>query len=90
LEKARPEAYVEVNPATAAGMGVINGEYVLVESRRGSIRLKAQVTERIPENIVFVPFHYREAAANLLTNSAYDRTAEIPELKVCAARLLQL
>lgn len=88
LEAARPEAYVEMNPSTAAGMGVANGEYVLVESRRGSIKLKAQVTERIPEKIVFVPFHYREAAANLLTSSVADQTAEIPELKVCAARLV--
>jgi len=90
LEAARPEAYVEINPVTAAGMGVENGEYVLLESRRGSIKIKTKVTERIPERIVFVPFHYKEAAANLLTNSAFDKIAQIPELKVCAARLVPL
>lgn len=87
LETARPEAYVEISPQTASHLRIADGAAVVLSSRRGSITIKTQVTDRVPGKIVFVPFHYREAAANLLTNPETDPTAGIPELKVCAARL---
>jgi len=87
LETARPQAYVEINPSTAENIGVKDGDEVRITSRRGSITIRVMITERVPGKIVFVPFHYKEAAANLLTNPAYDPQAEIPELKVCAARV---
>jgi len=87
LETHRPEAYVEVNPDTAAKLGIADGETVRAVSRRGAIEIKVALTTRIPEKIIFVPFHYKEAAANLLTNPAADAVAQIPEFKVCAARL---
>jgi formate dehydrogenase alpha subunit len=87
LETHRPEAYLEINQETAASLGVTEGSYLKVVSRRGEIRIIAHLTERVPERILFVPFHYREAAANLLTNPKVDPKSGIPELKVCAARI---
>jgi predicted molibdopterin-dependent oxidoreductase YjgC len=58
-----------------------------VTSRRGTIDLKARVSGIVPPQVVFIPFHYREAAANLLTNDAMDPICKIMEAKVCAVRL---
>ena len=82
-----PGAFAEVNRTDAAGLGVADGDAVQVTSRRGSITLAARVGDRVDEGIVFIPFHFHEAAANVLTNPACDPTARIPEFKVCAVRL---
>jgi predicted molibdopterin-dependent oxidoreductase YjgC len=87
LEREAPEPYVEVNSADAKRLGVSNGDRVMVSTRRGAIALKARVTDRIIPGSIFIPFHYAEAAANRLTNAALDPISEIPELKVCAAKL---
>ncbi len=87
LEGESPEGYVELNPEDAAELGVADGQQVKVASRRGEIETRAWVTERVPRGLVFAPFHYAEAAANVLTNPAIDPTAKIPEYKVCAVRL---
>ena len=79
--------YVEINPDDAEKLGVGNGETVRAVTRRGSISLPALVTDRVGKGLVFIPFHYREAAANLLTNDALDPVCKIPEAKVCAVRL---
>ena len=78
---------VELNPADAAEMGVQNGDPVYVTSRRAQVQLAARLSERVARRMVFVPMHYREAAANLLTNPALDPYAHIPEFKVCAVRV---
>jgi predicted molibdopterin-dependent oxidoreductase YjgC len=78
---------VELHPADAAGLGVGDGDEVLVSSRRGSIRIAVRLSERVARRQVFIPMHYREAAANLLTNPALDPYAGIPEFKVCAVRV---
>jgi anaerobic selenocysteine-containing dehydrogenase len=78
------EAYVEINDKDASRLGIINDEKVVVSSRRGTIELKAVVTDSIKEGVVFMPFHFAEAAANKLTNDALDPIAKIPELKVAA------
>jgi len=62
-----------------------NGVCELV-SRRGQIELDVRVTENIKQGVVFIPFHFAEAAANALTNSAIDPVAKIPEYKVCAVK----
>lgn len=85
LEREEPECLLEINPADAERLGVRPGEPVWVRSRRGSITVKARVTGKVPEGIIFLPFHFREAAANLLTINAVDPNANIPEFKVCAA-----
>jgi formate dehydrogenase alpha subunit len=87
LESEVPEAYVEIHPDDAKRIGLNGGRQVRVISRRGQIELGARITERIKPGIVFIPFHFAEAAANTLTNSAVDPVAKIPEYKVCAVRV---
>ena len=81
------EAFVEINGEDASEIGVSNGDLVNVRSRRGEITLKVEVTDRILKGVVFIAFHYAEAAANVLTNPALDPKAKIPEFKVCAVRV---
>ena len=80
-------AFMEINPVDAAKLEITEGEIVKVASRRGEIQLNAQVTSRIKQGTVFIPFHYAEAAANKLTNNALDPEAKIPEYKVCAVKI---
>jgi formate dehydrogenase alpha subunit len=87
LNEVCPNAYVEINIEDARPLSLRNGSLVRVISRRGSVALEARVTERISKGVVFIPFHFREAAANLLTVSRYDPIAKIPEYKVCAVRI---
>jgi predicted molibdopterin-dependent oxidoreductase YjgC len=82
-----PQALVEINPADAALIGINNREAVRVSSRRGSIMLRARITEKSNAGVVFIPFHFSEAAANLLTIDALDPQAKIPEFKACAVRV---
>jgi formate dehydrogenase alpha subunit len=87
LQALYPQALVEINPADAALMGIIDGQVVRVSSRRGSIVLRALVTEKSNAGVVFIPFHFSEAAANLLTSDALDPQAKIPEFKACAVNV---
>lgn len=87
LNNVVPEAYVELNPDDADRLGLSNGQKVRVSSRRGSIEIKVQVSERVGKGRVFIPFHYKEAAANVLTSTALDPISKIPELKVCAVKI---
>lgn len=81
------EPYVEIHPIDASNYNVTNGEIVSISTRRGSIRLKAFVTSRPKPNVLFVPFHFHEACANVLTIDALDPICKIPEFKVCASKL---
>ena len=90
LEREEPGCFVEINPTDAERLGIRNRTMVKASSKRGSIKLRAYVTERIPEGILFIPFHFREAAANILTNPATDPGARIPEFKVCAVKIERL
>lgn len=81
------EAYAEVDPTTAAEMGLESGDRVRLSSRRGEVEVAVRIVPGTGHRVVFMPFHFREAAANLLTNAALDPVAKIPELKVCAIRL---
>ena len=87
LDDLYPEALVEINPADAALMGIRDGQVVEVASRRGSIILRADVTEKTTAGVIFIPFHFAEAAANLLTIDALDPEALIPEFKACAVKV---
>jgi formate dehydrogenase alpha subunit len=86
-EREAPRCAMEIHPADAEGLGLRDGSLVRVRSRRGELQVQARVTDRISQGTVFIPFHYSEAAANLLTNPACDPEAKIPELKVCAVAL---
>jgi len=85
-----PQGYVEVSPVDAMEMGVEDGEKVRVASRRGKIEIPVQVTPRSPQGTVFIPFHFFEAAANRLTNTALDPIGKTPEFKVCAVKVEKL
>jgi formate dehydrogenase alpha subunit len=87
LEQEVPEAYVEIHPDDATGIGLNGAKRVRVASRRGEIELAVRVTPRIRPGVVFIPFHFAEAAANALTHAALDPVAKIPEYKVCAVRV---
>jgi len=87
IEAVASTAYAEINPADAKALSIDEGHKIRVTSRRGSIELVARVTERIQKGMVFIPFHFKEAAANVLTNTATDPVCKIPELKVCAVRV---
>jgi formate dehydrogenase major subunit/formate dehydrogenase alpha subunit len=90
LHKHRPEAYIEIHPETAKKLGIEDGEMVSVSSRRGNVKVKAMVTLRTSPKVVFMPFHFAEAAANVLTNAALDPKAKIPEFKACAVKIQKL
>ena len=82
-----PECLVEINPQDARALGLDGHRRVRVRSRRGEIEALAQVTDRVEPGVIFIPFHFAEAAANVLTNPALDPKAKIPEYKVCAVRV---
>lgn len=87
LDREAPKAVVEINPQDAKRLGIGQGQRVTVESRRGAIQVDALVTERVAPGVVFMSFHFAEAAANVLTTREVDPEAKIPELKVCAVRI---
>jgi predicted molibdopterin-dependent oxidoreductase YjgC len=82
-----PEGFIELNPNDAQNYNIQDGEVVSVSSRRGSIRVKTKVTEKTKPNVVFFPWHFFEAAANVLTIDALDPVCKIPEYKVCSCKI---
>ena len=87
LDAREPTAIVEIHPEDARQLGVREGELVRLTSRRNSMITAARISDRVARGQVFVPFHFREAAANLLTNPVLDPYAKMAELKVCAVRV---
>jgi formate dehydrogenase major subunit len=85
---AGPSVMISVDDAEE--LGIKNKEMIRVSSRRGEIKIAAFVTKRIGKGTIYIPFHYREAAANLLTNPVVDPVAKIPEYKACAAKVSKL
>ena len=87
LEEIYPQGLVEIHPLDAGKLSLEDGDMTRVISRRGKVVVRVKVTEVSPPGVVFMSFHFKEAAANLLTIDALDPVAKIPELKVCAVRL---
>ena len=87
LDAIEPAPTAQLSPADMKRFGLEAGDFVRVETRRGTIELAARPTGGIPEGVVFLPFAYVEAAANLLTNPVLDPFGKIPEFKFCAARV---
>jgi formate dehydrogenase alpha subunit len=88
LDDLYPDARIEINPADGARLKIEDGQAVRVSSRRGTIVLRAWLTQRTTVGVVFIPMHFAEAAANLLTIDALDPLAKIPEYKACAVRIV--
>jgi formate dehydrogenase major subunit len=87
LDAIEPEANVFLNPSDAEEMGIAEGDFARITSRRGSIELRAKLSHRDTPGTCFIPFHFREAAANLLTIDEIDPHGKIPEYKFCAVRV---
>jgi formate dehydrogenase alpha subunit len=82
-----PAGTFEINLSDAKLLGIEQDDMVEIESRRGKLLARAKISDNIKKGCIFMAFHFREAAANLLTNDALDPIAKIPEFKVCAVRL---
>ncbi len=82
-----PEELIEINPVDGEKMGIADGEYVDVSSRRGVVTMKARITERSPAGTVYTAFHFREACGNVLTIDAFDPVTDTAEYKACAVRI---
>jgi formate dehydrogenase major subunit len=87
LDDLEPEAIALLNAGDMARLGLHAGDFVRVATRRGEIVLKARKDRDVPEGMVFIPFCFAEAAANVLTNPQLDPYGKIPEYKFCAARV---
>jgi len=90
LDDLYPQARIEINPADGARLKIEDGQTVRVSSRRGTVVLRAWLTQRTTVGVVFIPMHFAEAAANLLTIDALDPLAKIPEYKACAVNIVSV
>jgi formate dehydrogenase major subunit len=87
LDALEPAAVASLSRGEIARLNIAPGDLVRVSTRRGTVELAARQDDSIPDGVVFIPFAYVEAAANLLTNPALDPFGKIPEFKYCAARV---
>lgn len=88
LNRELPTGFVEINDEDASELGIRSGDMVKVRTRRGEIEITARVTPDIMKGVLFIPFHFAECAANMLTSSSeLDPIAKMPELKVSAASI---
>ncbi|MAO54618.1 MAG: formate dehydrogenase subunit alpha [Rhodospirillaceae bacterium] len=90
LNLLEPEPVVSMNPYTMGEKGLAPGDRVKVETRRGAIELKVRADRDVADGMIFIPFCFHEAAANILTNPQLDPFGKIPEFKFCAARIEKL
>jgi len=86
LDAVEPEAVALMSPRDMRRLDLHPGDLVRLKTRRGGVEVKARSDRDVPENMIFMPFCYAEAAANLLTNPALDPVGKIPEFKFCAVR----
>ena len=86
LDQLEPEAIALMNPAEITQMGAKPGDAIRIETRRGAVTTRVREDRDVPRGMIFLPFCYAEAAANLLTNPALDPAGKIPEFKFCAAK----
>jgi formate dehydrogenase major subunit len=87
LDAIAPEALLEMTPDDMDALGILPDEVVRVRSRRGELTVKVIRSHKPSRGSVFLPFHFKEAAANLLTIDALDPDGKIPEYKFCAVRV---
>jgi formate dehydrogenase major subunit/formate dehydrogenase alpha subunit len=87
LDREERSPYVEVNEDDAKALGVRDRDWVCVSTRRGEVKAMARVGNVVIKGVIFMPFHFEEGSANVLTNNALDPVSKIPEFKVCAAKM---
>jgi formate dehydrogenase major subunit len=81
------EETADISPVDAARLAINHGEVIKVKSRRGEVQVKAKVTKEVPQGMVWMAFHFREACANWLTNAVFDPASLTAEYKACAVRI---
>ncbi|MCP1716092.1 formate dehydrogenase major subunit [Methanocalculus alkaliphilus] len=84
LDSEQPTGWIEINVDDAKALGIADNEMIIAKTRRGQINVPARVTKDIMKGVMFMPFHFAECAANVLTNDALDPISKIPEFKACA------
>ena len=87
LSEIADSSFIEINDADAARLGIVDGQRVRVESRRGRIESTARVSGKTNPGQTWMPFHFQDGNSNWLTNAALDPTAKVPEFKVCAVKV---
>jgi formate dehydrogenase major subunit len=87
LDSREPTPVIDVHPSDAIHLGVGEGDTVRVTSRRGTVLIGVRLSDRQAPGQVFMPMHFREAAANLLTNPQLDPYARIASFKISAVRI---
>jgi formate dehydrogenase major subunit len=87
LDAIEPMATVSMHGEDMTQLGVTAGDVITVQSRRGKVVIHVRRDDGTPRGVVFIPFAYYEAAANLITNSALDPFGKIPEFKYCAVKI---
>lgn len=87
LHDRRPIEQTEINPVDAKLYGIEHGKKMRLTSRRGTLITEANITDHVMRGVIFMTFHYKDSAANLLTNDVLDPMAKIPELKVAAIKV---
>jgi formate dehydrogenase major subunit len=87
LDYLEPEAVAGLNPKQAEKLGLAAGDFIRVSTRRGAVVLRVRADRDVAEGMVFIPFAFAEAAANLLTNPQLDPIGKIPEFKFCACKI---
>ena len=87
LDALEPEAVASLSLGDMKKMNVEPGAMIRVSTRRGVLELRARADWAVPEGMIFIPFCYAEAPANMLTNQALDPYGKIPEFKFCAAKV---
>jgi len=90
LEREINECFLEIHPEDAAELKVKDGDWIVIASRRGSVSTRVKLTEVSKRKTVFMPFHFIESRANILTNPTFDPIAKIPEFKVCAVKIQKM
>ncbi len=90
LEGYSPDELAEINPSDAKRLGLEDGEVVQVSSRRGELKTKITITERVPVGMVFMTLHYFDSPTNVLTNGAYDKVTKTYEYKVCGVQISKI
>ena len=87
VDQKEPECFVELHGSDAAHLGIDDGDMARVTTRRGEVVVRARVAEKVRPGGVWMPYHFAEAPANLLTNDAFDTVTKTGEYKCCAARV---
>lgn len=87
LAEKQPQAFVEIHPRDAKRRGIVADDWVEVRTRRGAVQVRAMLSRQVRPGCLWMPLHFAEARANLLTNDAGDPITDTAEYKVCAAEV---